>query len=223
MQRFILQQNVARFQTLLKREASENKRRTLRGLLVVAERELAQLDAALSGVQTAVALFGRGGRLCSGGSADRGFRRHIEASSRPSLVLDPRPGLHILDINDAYAQATMTARAAVAGQKMFDVFPDNPDDLSADGVNNLYNSLRIAAQSGQPHAMPVQRYDVRGPDGRFVERYWRPLNTPVFDGDGCLVYLLHQVDDVTSAIRSEVQSLSSPPVHIPDISAARRR
>jgi hypothetical protein len=64
------------------------------------------------------------------------------------------------------------------------VFPDNPDDAAADGASNLYAWLRIAAETGRPHAMEVQRYDMRDPTGRFVERDWRPRNTPVFDAAG---------------------------------------
>jgi len=75
----------------------------------------------------------------------------------------------------------MTARDAIAGEKLFDVFSDNPNDPSADGVSNLYASLKIAAETGRPHTMAFQRYDVRDAAGRFVERYWRPLNTPLFD------------------------------------------
>jgi hypothetical protein len=38
------------------------------------------------------------------------------------LALDPRPGLHIIDINDSYAHATMTTRAVVVGRPFFEVF-----------------------------------------------------------------------------------------------------
>jgi hypothetical protein len=49
----------------------------------------------------------------------------------------------------------MTSRHRLAGERLFDVFPDNPDDPPADGVSNLYASLRIAAETGQPHAMKI--------------------------------------------------------------------
>ena len=101
------------------------------------------------------------------------FQREFENSPLLYLILDPRPGLHIIDINGAYAQATMTTRAVVAGERLFNVFPDNPDDPFADGVSNLYASLRSAAETGRPHAMQIQRYDLRHPNGKFVERYWR--------------------------------------------------
>jgi hypothetical protein len=45
--------------------------------------------------------------------------------------------------------------------------------------------------------MPEQRYDMRDGDGRFVERCWRMQNSPIFSKGGRLLYLLHQVEDVT--------------------------
>jgi PAS domain-containing protein len=116
------------------------------------------------------------------------------------MLLDPDPGLRIVDINDAYARATFTRRSDVVGRSLFDIFPDNPDDALADGVSNLYASLRTVVKTGQPHAMAVQRYDIRNPDGEFVERHWQPINSPIRDGDGVLIYLLHHVEDVTAEV-----------------------
>jgi PAS domain-containing protein len=117
------------------------------------------------------------------------------------MLLDPGPGLHIVDINDAYAIATFISRSDVVGKSLFEIFPDNPDDALADGVSNLYSSLRIVAQTGQPHAMAVQRYDIRDPNGAFVERHWQPINSPIRDRDGHLIFLLHHVEDVTDQVR----------------------
>jgi PAS domain-containing protein len=170
-------------------------RRTVQALLISARRELATLDAVQLGTQLDARLPAKG----HSGSVVGSFRDQFEKSPHLYLAVDPRPGLHIVDINDAHAQATMTNRVAVAGRPLFEVFPDNPDLPDADGVSNLYASLRAVADSGRPHAMPIQRYDIRDPDGRFVERYWRPLNSPVFDAEGRLVYLLHHVEDVSAA------------------------
>lgn len=202
MRRFVLQQNVARFQQVLKTECDEAICRSIREMLAACKRELALLEAALHGAYTRAPPANFAERNCSG--RDRTFaslfRKEFEGSSHPYLVLDPRPGLHIVDLNDAYGRVTLIERTAVAGRPLFDVFPDNPDDADADGVSNLYASLRAASDSGRPHAMPVQRYDVRDANGRFVERYWRPVNTPLLDEDERLVFLLHHVENVTAEV-----------------------
>jgi len=48
--------------------------------------------------------------------------------------------------------------------------------------------------------MNTQRYDIRDPGGTFVERHWQPINSPIHDTAGHLVYLLHHVEDVTAQV-----------------------
>ena len=117
------------------------------------------------------------------------IQSEFDRSPHPYMLLDPGPGLKIIDINAAYAAATFIARGDVVGNSLFEVFPDNPTDALADGVSNLYASLKIVAETGRPHAMAVQRYDIRDPNGGFVERHWQPMNSPIHDNDGRLVFL----------------------------------
>jgi len=195
--RFVLRENIARFQNVLKVETAESVRHTIQGMLLSVKRELAMLESRDFGIQDGPWPLTVTHRCLENNANRDAFRVQFGTSPTPYLALDPRPGLHIIDINDAYARATMTGRVAVVGRPIFDVFPDNPDDPRADGVSNLYASLRAAADSRQPNAMPIQRYDIRDADGRFIERYWRQLNTPVFDSEGRLNYLLHHAEDVT--------------------------
>ena len=58
-------------------------------------------------------------------------------------------------------------------------------------------------KTGQPHAMAVQRYDIRDAQGQFIERHWQPINSPIHDRDGILIYILHHVEDVTADVRSQ--------------------
>jgi signal transduction histidine kinase/CheY-like chemotaxis protein len=86
------------------------------------------------------------------------------------------------------------------------VFPGNPDDPAATGVANLRASLNRVRQSGRPDTMAIQKYDVRRPDGTFDERYWSPINSPVFGADHALEYIIHRVEDVTEFVRQKSQS-----------------
>jgi signal transduction histidine kinase len=127
--------------------------------------------------------------------------RLLEAAPGAYLVLDP--GFVIVAVTDAYLQATLTVRAQIIGRELFDVFPDNPRDPDATGTRNLRASLETVLRTGSPHAMPVQKYDIRRPDSdEFEERYWKPLNTPVVI-DGAVAYIIHSVEDVTSLVRLE--------------------
>lgn len=130
------------------------------------------------------------------------FRALFESVPDLYLVLDP--GLLIVGVSDAYARATMTQRENILGRGIFEVFPDNPDDPSAEGMRNLRASLQRVLKTGQQDSMPVQKYDIRKPEeegGGFEERYWSPLNTPVRSHDGSLAYIIHRVEDVTEFVR----------------------
>lgn len=165
-------------------------------LMASTRRELAVLSAELMGAQSLVGQFGTG-PLPPTRSDRRLFRDAIENSSALYMVIDPRPGLHIVDINDPYAAGTLTSRRQAAGEKLFDVFPDNPGHDNADGVGNLFESLQRVAQSGRTHAMALQRYDVQDETGAFVEKHWQCTNIPIFDEQGRLTFLLHHAEDVT--------------------------
>ncbi|BCJ47733.1 hypothetical protein GCM10010168_20920 [Actinoplanes ianthinogenes] len=126
------------------------------------------------------------------------YARVFDASPSPYLLMTA--DFTIVTVNRAYADATMIDPESVAGQPIFEVFPDNPDDPHADGVRNLRRSLQTVVDTGRPDALALQRYDIRTPGGRFVERYWSPVNTPVLAADGSVVLILHRVEDVTDLV-----------------------
>lgn len=128
------------------------------------------------------------------------------------LLLAPdAPRFTMVAANAARLRATLTKREAVIGRPLFEVFPDNPADPAATGVRNLRASLYEVLRTKQAHRMPVQKYDIRKPNGDFEERYWEPLNSPVLDERGELIYIIHRVEDVTERVHStqRVQALES--------------
>jgi len=130
------------------------------------------------------------------------YRKIFESSPALFLILGADESFPILDASDAYLRATYTGRDAIVGRPLFEVFSDNPENSSATGVTNLRSSLNRVLASGLPDTMAVQRYDVRGPDGVFEERYWSPVNAPVIGPDGLLRYIVHRVEDVTELSRT---------------------
>jgi signal transduction histidine kinase len=130
------------------------------------------------------------------------YRLLLEAAPGPFLILTP--DLMIAGVNEAYLQATMTKREDIVGRKLFDVFPDNPNDPAPTGVRNLRASLDRVRERRAADTMAVQKYDIRRPDsagGGFEERFWSPTNVPVFDEQGRLAYIIHHVEDVTEFVR----------------------
>ncbi len=123
--------------------------------------------------------------------------------SVPGLYLVLTPELKIVAVSDAYLHATMTKREEILGRGLFEVFPDNPDDPSATGVSNLRISLERVLREKVPDTMALQKYDIRKPEsegGEFEERYWSPVNSPVFGPDREITYIIHRVEDVTEFV-----------------------
>jgi PAS domain S-box-containing protein len=126
------------------------------------------------------------------------FRQVFEKSPELHLVVDVR--FTIVAVTDAYCRATMTRRGDIVGRGLFEVFPDNPDDMRADGVANLRASILNVIRLRAADRMAEQKYDIRRPDGVFEERYWRPLNSPILGADGYVRFILHAVEDVTELV-----------------------
>lgn len=126
----------------------------------------------------------------------------LEAAPDLYLILNPR--LEIVGASNAYLKATKTIREEILGRGIFDVFPDNPEEIEATGVQNLRASLMIVLEQKIPNAMAVQKYDIQRPPsegGGFEERYWSPLNSPVLGSDNQVQYIIHRVQDVTEYIK----------------------
>jgi PAS domain-containing protein len=116
------------------------------------------------------------------------------------LILSPE--LYILTASDLYLDAVGTRREAIVGKHIFEAFPADPDLPDADGVQNINASLQEVLKTGRTHHMPIQRYDV--PDinypGKFIQRYWDPSHSPVFNEQGEIQYIIQLATNVNDQI-----------------------
>ncbi|MGW0698527.1 PP2C family protein-serine/threonine phosphatase [Streptomyces sp. NPDC002867] len=124
------------------------------------------------------------------------------ATPSPYLVLGR--DLVIVEVNQAYLDATRRTREDLVGKYIFDAFPDNPSDPDADGVRNLSASLHRVLTTGEPDTMALQKYDIpiMGRPGAFEERWWSPINTPILGPDDTVVWIIHRVEDVTAFVQA---------------------
>ena len=204
VQRFVLQQNIERFEMRMRETDDAEDRQRLELLRSAFERELALLESKEAGVKRAGWAFDA---QADEAAEDRAaaiarFREEFDpASGIIAALIDPAPGLVYVEVNPASEQSLGVSRSDLVGAGLFERFPDNPDDPAAQGVYNVYMSLRLAAETAQPHAMPLQRYDVPDAQGVFVERYWKIVNTPLFDDKGRLLLLLNTAEEVTDEAR----------------------
>jgi PAS domain S-box-containing protein len=126
--------------------------------------------------------------------------------SAPALCLVLAPDFTIVAVSNAYLEATGTSREEIVDRKLFDVWRDHP------GAADLSASLERVLAEGVPHAISVQKYDIRrakmagsGCD----ERYWSVVNSPVLGAGDEVTHVIHRVEDVTEKKQSEARLLRS--------------
>ena len=126
--------------------------------------------------------------------------------SLPGSYVVLTPGLKIVAVSDAYLKSTLTTREGLVGHDLFDMFPENPNDLEADAIVHTRASMDRVLQNAAPDVMAIQKHDIRRSDGVFEERYWSPINSPVFGTDRQITYIVHRVEDVTEFMRQKPQA-----------------
>jgi PAS domain S-box-containing protein len=215
MRRFILQHNIARFRERLAAETDPCALRTLHGLLRDAERELAVFEAELYGAHDGPTPRLTGPPLW-GSPEMAAFRKEFDASRQMLMVLDHGPGLRIVDVNRRFAAVTGAAREDLVDKPLFEAFPDNPEEPDVSGVRDLYDSLKIVLETGRPHAMDSLRYDVRDRNGCWVQRWWRPVNAPLFDEHRRLAYILQSCEEIEPPAATAASAFSQARPGSPD-------
>jgi PAS domain S-box-containing protein len=123
--------------------------------------------------------------------------------SLPGLFLVFTHDLKIVSASDAYLAALALQRKNILGRSIFEIFPDQPGTTT---ISNWRASLDRVRQTAAPDTMAIQKYDIRRPDGVVEERYWSPMNFPVFGTDSRVEHFILRVTDVTEFVRQRSQS-----------------
>lgn len=119
------------------------------------------------------------------------------------------PGAYaVFDLHWNYVAATdmllktvNRSREEVIGKNQFEAFPDNPDDPDAKGNATMLAGFQRVLDERVGHSLPPTRYDVADENGVFQERWWRPVNEPVFGSDGEIRYIIHGIVDATAEVK----------------------
>jgi len=136
------------------------------------------------------------------------FRALFE--SLPGLYVVLTPDFTIVAASDAYLQATRTLRERIMNRNFFEVFPDNPAAPAPTGSSQVRASLQRVLETTRTDTLALLRYDMRGPDGGFEERYWSPVNSAVVAAQGDVDYLIHRVEDVTAFVQQRRRTDPGP-------------
>lgn len=132
-----------------------------------------------------------------------GYKDIFNCSPATLLVMDINaPYYTILDVNEAYLNATNSTREELVGKSVFGAFPANPTDEVSKNIERTVFSFEQAIKTKKPHTMYNYRYDIpiRG-TAEFEERWWTTTNTPILDNAGDVIYFIHSPENVTELIK----------------------
>lgn len=140
--------------------------------------------------------------------ADVPFRLLFETLPGRVVVVRPEaPGYPVVAVTDRYLESVHKSREELVGKGLFDVFPDGPDEAHRQTIQRLRDSFaRIVATGESDRISTALRYDVEATR----ERHWSLNSKPVLDpASGAVLYILHEVEDVTDHVMSERRRLES--------------
>ncbi|HET8865800.1 MAG TPA: PAS domain S-box protein [Gracilimonas sp.] len=128
----------------------------------------------------------------------------FKASPTPtSIVLPDDPKFTFVQVNEAYTKMTQTKAEELIGNSLFESFPENPDEIKPTGVERLRNSFRKVIAEKQQHRMESIRYDIKLDDGQYKQIYWEVINTPVFDDEGNVEFIINSATNITEQVLSK--------------------
>lgn len=107
--------------------------------------------------------------------------------------------LRVRGLNGPYEAISLRQRNEMLGCSVAELFPDNPHDPQASGLELLAASVEAALGRNGTDVMPIMRYDITDPHDPdiFLPKVWTARNIAVHDGDGP-IGALHQVAEITS-------------------------
>lgn len=132
---------------------------------------------------------------------DADFKRAFEALPQMTAILSV-PEFRFLAVTDMFCQVTTYDRSRLLGVPIVDAFPKNPS-VNHKNIHKIESSLKQVVRTKKPHNLDIFRFDLPAstdPTSALIERWWRVVNTPVFDKDGTVVYILNTVEDVDNIL-----------------------
>lgn len=136
------------------------------------------------------------------GSNESWFRTLFDDAPVPLVVLDAED-YEILAANKAYLDVTDTRWEEIAHKKLFEAFPEHPDNPDATEIDEIRASLERVRNTGRTDYLSFKEYAVpsREQPGGFKECYRSPVHAPVFDENGKVRYIIQRPENVTELVQ----------------------
>ncbi|WP_428328932.1 ATP-binding protein [Mucilaginibacter sp.] len=135
------------------------------------------------------------------------FQTIFESSPGSLLVKADIPCFTILAASDTYLEITSSTRELVLGRSFFEVFPDDKDFEDETNARKVFTRV---VKTGHKIDVPTYRFDVfNRATQKYEVRYWSCCNTPIFDADHKVAYVLNTVVDITGEVQAKQAAIES--------------
>ncbi len=135
------------------------------------------------------------------------FQIIFEKSPGSLLVKADIPHFTVVAVSDSYLCITSSTREGLVGKGFFEAFPD---DTGFDEDTNARNVFAKVVHTGQTIDVPTYRFDVLNAATQTREvRYWSCCNTPIFDAENKVAYILNTVVDISGEVKAKEAALES--------------
>lgn len=120
----------------------------------------------------------------------------LNSLSHPVLVMDS--DLNVISISDGFAKAFVTTREEWVGQNI-KKFQTKREEIGARENDNFLDALESVKKYKTVLERPIQKWKIDGEN--FT--YWVPKTTPLLNDKGEILYIIHELRDVTPLVISE--------------------
>jgi two-component system sensor histidine kinase VicK len=138
---------------------------------------------------------------------DNIFQTVFEKSPGSLLVQADSPRFTIVAASDSYLRITASERKNIVGKGFFEVFPD---DDRFDESTNARNVFTKVVKTGKGIEVPTYRFDIYRPETDEYEiRYWSCCNTPIFNSENKVAYILNTVINITEEVNAKETAIEN--------------
>lgn len=134
------------------------------------------------------------------------FRQFFKASLTPQLILLPDDPLYtIVEVNEAYLEATQNSASDLIGKPFFEAFPGNSAEPEGEnGLRRVKASLSQVMQDRMSQKMEKLRYDIFIRNSlNYERRYWILHNIPILNSNDEIEFIIHSPIDATTSTLAE--------------------
>jgi PAS domain S-box-containing protein len=130
------------------------------------------------------------------------FQVFESISGNNLLLLPDAPVFTIVAVSNDFLATSGIQRKAMVNKGLVEVVSNNPSDVSASNLAELGSSLQSVIHSKQPHTTGSLCFNVAA-EGRLANVVWSHHNSPVFNKEGELSYIVNTWTDVTDKVISQ--------------------